>query len=81
MGLRRHFCWLLGHRYPVIWFKNPYSHIFDGRAGIADTEAGCHYCGHSEPNSFPIDVDNIDWQATKHRTKPPKHNVYLGGSK
>ena len=73
--MRKHFCWLLGHRYRAIWFKNPYAHIFEGQAGVADTETGCVYCGYTEPNKFPIDIDDIDWEATKHRTAPPISNV------
>ena len=78
MNIRRYFCWLLGHRYKVIWFKNPYSHIVESQAGVADTEAGCVYCGITKPNEFPIQVSEIDWEATKHRTEPPKYNC-IGG--
>lgn len=77
MGIRKHLCWLLGHRYPVIWFKPPRPKTApEGQAGVADTEAGCIYCGFTKPNSFFMDVNNIDWRSTKHRTTPPKHRVY-----
>lgn len=71
MGFRKYFCWLLGHRYKVIWFKEERY----GQAGIADTEAGCIYCGYTEPNSYPLWSDIVDWEATKHRNELPKHNV------
>jgi len=74
--MRKYFCWLLGHKYQVIWFKNPYAHIFEGQAGVADTEAGCVYCGQTKPNSFMMNINDIDWKATKHRTEPPKHKTY-----
>ena len=74
--MRKYFCWLLGHKYRVIWFKNPYSHIFEGQAGVADTETGCIFCGQTKPNSFMMNTNDIDWKATKHRTEPPEHNIY-----
>jgi len=75
MKIRKHFCQLLGHRYRAIWFKNPYPGLIEGQAGVPDTEFGCVYCGHTEPNAFYIQAKNIDWKATKHRTQPPLHRV------
>ncbi len=74
---RKHFCWLVGHRYPVIWFKSEYTFQEAGdQTGIADTEAGCTYCDHTEPNWYPMKPENIDWERTTHRTEPPRFNVY-----
>jgi len=67
---------MFGHRYMPIWFKPPIPNFSDAQAGIADTEHGCVYCGHSEPNSFPLDASDIDWEATTHRTTLPEHKAY-----
>ena len=75
MKIRKYFCWLLGHKYQGIWFKK---NKWGDQAGIADTETGCVYCGHTKPNWFPIDANKIDWEATKHRSELPKSNVYGG---
>jgi len=75
MKLRKHLCWMLGHRYRAIWFKPSLPQFPKDQVGIADTEAGCVFCGYTKPNSFPMQVDHIDWENTKHRTTPPKHNV------
>lgn len=74
--LRRHLCWLLRHRYRAIWFKTP-SYLKPGEGvGVADTEAGCVYCGHQEPNWFPMDTAKINWEKTEHRFTPPFYNTY-----
>ena len=70
---RKHLCRLLGHEYRAIWFKGNQF----GQCGVADTEAGCVYCGHTEPNHFLMNINDIDWEATKHRTEPPKHKTYI----
>ncbi len=75
--IRKRLCRVLGHKYPVIWFKKKNDIVpLDGQAGTADTEAGCVYCKTSHPNEHPMYVNNIDFNATKHRKSPPKHNVY-----
>ena len=71
-GLRGKLCWLLGHQFRVIWFKSDNQ---NAQAGIADTEAGCIYCGKSKPNEYPLVETKIDYLATKHRKSAPKHNV------
>jgi len=77
MKIRKYFCWLFGHRYPAIWFKPTLIAGKEiGYTGVADTEAGCTFCGYAEPNSFPINADHIDWSRTKHRHAPPENNVY-----
>ena len=70
--VRGRLCWLLKHKYRGIWFKsdNP-----DAYAGIADTEAGCVFCGDSKPNEHFMDPREIDYEKTKHRSTPPKHKV------
>lgn len=72
LPIRKKLCWLMRHKYRVIWFKSDRP---DAQAGIADTEAGCVFCGHSEPNNHPMSAENIDFKATKHRITPPEHNV------
>ncbi len=71
---RGKFCWLLGHRYPVIWLKGERG----TRIGIPDVEAGCIYCGYTQPNKYPISAEKIDWLLTTHRTPGnlPRHNVF-----
>jgi len=75
--IRKRLCWLLGHRYRAIWF-NPVVRggKVIGQAGVADTEYGCVYCSHKEPNTHMMAVEDIDWSATPHRTYPPVNNVY-----
>ena len=76
--LRKHLCWLLGHRYRAIWFNpklSPKGEVI-GQAGVADTEFGCVYCNHKEPNTHMMAVEDIDWNSTPHRTYPPVNNVY-----
>ena len=75
MRIRGHLCWLLDHRYRAIWFKPS---VYGGQVGVADTEAGCVFCGHTEPNTFFMNANDIDWEQTKHRTEPPEHKVYYG---
>ena len=75
MQIRKHLCWWLGHKYRAIWFKK---NRFGDQAGIADTESGCIYCGHTDPNFLMLNINDIDWEATQHRINPPKHNVYEG---
>ena len=77
MKLRKHLCRVLGHRYRAIWFKPPYLHLgMGGQAGVADTEAGCVYCGTSSPNTHFMNVADIDWTMTKHRKNPPRNGTY-----
>jgi len=57
---RRFFCWLLGHRYPMLWLvgelKEP-----EG-AGVANVNYGCVYCGKSEnKNGFPQGSHGVDF--------------------
>lgn len=73
---RKYFCWLFGHRYQAIWFKAPREDYPEDQAGIADTEAGCVFCGETSPNTFLMDINEIDWKATTHRTVPPEHRTY-----
>jgi len=70
--VRGRLCWLLKHKYRVIWFKsnNP-----DAQAGVADTEHGCVFCGASKANEHFMDPREIDYQKTKHRSAPPRHRV------
>lgn len=76
MKLRKNLCWLLGHRYPVIWLKKD-PDIPDAQAGVPDTEDGCVFCGHSSPNKFPVNPSEIDYEETKHKIAPPEYNVKL----
>ena len=76
MKIRKYFCWLLGHRYKAIWFKPAYPRISDAYAGVADTEAGCVYCGQTSPNEFFMNILEIDWEKTTHRQSPPIHRTY-----
>ncbi len=71
--IRKRLCRVLGHKYRIIWFK---SDSPDAQAGFADTEAGCVFCKTSSPNEYPMNANDIDFEATKHRTTPPLHNVY-----
>lgn len=73
LPFRGRLCWLLKHKYPVLWFKsdNP-----DAQSGIADTEAGCVFCKYTKNNTHSMYENEIDYVATKHRTTPPKHRVF-----
>jgi hypothetical protein len=73
--MRKKLCWLLGHKYKVIWFKS--KTCYHEQSGIADTENGCIFCGHAENNKYPIAINEIDYKATRHRSEPPKYNVFL----
>ena len=76
MIFRKYLCRMLDHRYRVIWFKPSDLHVeIQGQAGVADTEAGCIYCGLSKPNTYLMNVADIDWTMTKHRKKPPINNT------
>ena len=73
-SIRKRLCWLFGHRYLGIAFKSK-SDNPDAYVSVADTEHGCVFCGHSKPNDFPMLASDIDFEKTKHRKEPPKHNI------
>lgn len=66
MPFRHKLCRIFGHQYPAFWLKSEYN---GSEVGIADTSAGCRFCGSASAIEYPVSQEDIDYNKTRHQTR------------